>query len=274
MKQDCLVMWWTSVLMTTLNEMVEAGVNVWVILFLTGWEQGRRLVKRVQTGWRIRWKEKQGERTETVGAAAPQGKPLRSVPETPSPRSSAHSIRTPRSRATPRTAGEPAGRDFRSRSERLPARGGSPAPGPGRSRSVPGTCLLSGCPTAPPLPRAAGRGDRVGTGESGLPARAEGEPGPQVWGRGPWWGAGERGEPWGQPWGAGEGSTGDPEAEEARRRAVAGDTGQGCILEESRPAWGSVPGLGRLSVKVAQDGKGWLPGQRFERRGSVSLWES
>lgn len=39
-----------------------------------------------------------------------------------------------------------------------------------------GTWVLSGCLSAPPLPRAAGRGDRVGTAESGLPARVKGAP--------------------------------------------------------------------------------------------------
>lgn len=54
-----------------------------------------------------------------------------------------------------------------------------PAPGPDRSRRVSGTGLRGGCFSAPSQPRAAGRGDRVGTGESGLPARAEGDSGPQ-----------------------------------------------------------------------------------------------
>ena len=141
------------------------------------------MINRLQVGWLIRWKEKQqGERflaprSFRVSPSAPGP-----VPATPSllRASSLRASETP----LPRQAESSRGGTSGPARECLPARGGSPAPGPDRSRRVPGTCLLSGFLSAPLPPRAAGRGrpgrdgrvgtPRAGRGRTGTPGLREG----------------------------------------------------------------------------------------------------
>lgn len=213
--------------------------------------------------------EREAAGRKIFGASALQGKPFCSRPSLLH-ESSLRSSETP----LPRQAESSRGGTSGPARECLPARGGSPAPGPDRSRRVSGTCLPSGFLSAPPPPRAAGRGrpgrdgrvgtPRAGRGRTGTPGLREGT---RIGGRGTGaalraavrgWGGRHRG-PWGRR---------GPE----KGRRVAGDT----VQEASRRR--AVP-LG-VSRHLADCLWGWHElarvdfQERLERREAVLLWGS
>ena len=234
------------------------------------------LVKRLQVRWLIGCKEKlQGERLLAPWPFTVSLFSLGRVPTTP--------VNPQRILLTfwldPTVRSLPAGRRGAGGTsaparECLPARGGSPAPVQIGAGESPGTCLLSGCFSAPLPPRVAGRGYRVGTGESGLPARAEGERWPQVWGRGLELGVGDRGRgAQGSREGLGREALGTPRPErpwegEGDWRVTLGRRRLGGRLSRL----GECPGTWqRSSVRVAWAGKGWLAEEVWEQGVSPSL---